>query len=80
MRDHELMVLIYVVTGIMFFSWSMQYAPRSRQAFNTCFQYSRVVYALIMLVAITIWPLIAISMLYRFTFGTKEAKDEESDR
>jgi hypothetical protein len=76
----EFCFAIYFLAGIFFFIWSQQFAPRSKAAFDNCFHYSRVTWAIFVLIAVAIWPIIALRMMYRFTFPTRDAKDEKSDR
>lgn len=76
----EIIVSFYLMAGLLFFFWSQQFTPRSKQAFDMCFRYSRAMWVVGILIAAMLWPITALALAYRFTFGGKDADDEKSDR
>jgi hypothetical protein len=74
----ELGLLFYLLAGVMFFSWSQQFVAKSKQSFDMCFRYSRIGLAIQVLFMVMLWPIMAMTLVYRFTFGVKD--DEKSDR
>jgi hypothetical protein len=79
MISPELGVVLYLLIGIFVLVWGQQYAPRSKKEVYV-FGYSRVGLAIEVLLMLMLWPIMAMTLAYRFTFGPKDSKDEESDR
>lgn len=62
---------LHLLVGASFFFWSEPYRPQSRLVFDYCFQTSKLLWVVLVLIAAAIWPLTAASLLYRYFRGPK---------
>lgn len=70
---------LYLLVGLGFYFWSEPYRPKSSWAFDQCFRAHRGVWMVMVLIASCLWPVMMISMAYRFLTVKKadKAKEEE---
>lgn len=69
---------LYLLIGAAVYLGSEPYRPKSKAAFDACFQHHRGVWVIMVLLALCIWPLLAGRMALRFILPKK--KDQDADR